>query len=154
MTKISDELRRQANCIRSLNSKTHTYKDPCKIERLADRIDDEMAELPRDANDKPIHVGDTVYDNDGRKYHVRGVTIGEMLEASRYVIHATSVMNVCLLLKPECLTHARPDSWECIADELEEWSEDNRVNGDSEVFDRAADYADRIRKLAKREDKR
>lgn len=67
---ISDELRRQANCIRSLNSKTHTYKDPCKIERLADRIDAEMVELPKDADGVPIHVGDVMEERSGHTFEV------------------------------------------------------------------------------------
>ena len=41
-----------------------------------------------------------------------------------------------------------------IADELEDWSDGNRVNWSSDVSDRAAEFAHRIRKLAKKEDKR
>ena len=37
----------------------------------------DMVELPKDADGEPINVGDTVYDQDGRAWHVRGVTIGE-----------------------------------------------------------------------------
>lgn len=74
MSKISDELRRQANCIRSLNSKTHTYKDPCKIERLADRIDAEMVELPKDADGEYIHIGDVMeWCDSGETLTVEGI---------------------------------------------------------------------------------
>ena len=45
----------------------------------------------------------------------------------------------------------RSDRLERIADELKDWSEDNRANGSNDVFTRAADLADRIRKLAKEE---
>lgn len=48
--------------------------------------------------------------------------------------------------------HERPDSFKSIADELEEWSEDNAVDGNHEVFYRAGDFADRIRRLAAKED--
>ena len=48
--------------------------------------------------------------------------------------------------------NSQPDSLERIVDELEEWSEDNRINGEREVFDRAGKFADRIRKLAEKED--
>lgn len=51
-------------------------------------------------------------------------------------------------------TDFQPDSWERIADELEEWKEDNRVNGNGEVFFRAGDLADRIRRLAEKEGQR
>nr|DAN76720.1 MAG TPA: hypothetical protein [Caudoviricetes sp.] len=56
--------------------------------------------------------------------------------------------------KASSVTHVKPESWESIADELEEWSEDNRVNGNDEVFFRAGDLAARIRRLADKEDKR
>lgn len=49
------------------------------------------------------------------------------------------------------VTHERPDSWERIADELEELSESNRINGSGEVFFRAGDLAARIRRLADKE---
>jgi hypothetical protein len=56
-------------------------------------------------------------------------------------------------VNPIYITHTSPDSFERIADELEEWSEDNRVNGDSEIFDRAADFSERIRKLAAKDER-
>lgn len=37
---------------------------------IADRIDRETIELPKDADGVPIHVGDTVYDRDGHEYSV------------------------------------------------------------------------------------
>ena len=116
---------------------------------IADRIDSEMVELPKDRDGEPIHVGDTVYLDDGRTAKVTRIGIG-MDEDSIYTI----LYGDDFSLTPGYVTHERPDSWERIADELEEWSEDNRVNGDDEVFDRAGIFADRIRKLAKREDER
>lgn len=147
MAKISDEIREWVR--RALADE---HMDLRELGALADRIDAEMAELPRGKDGRPIHVGETVYGEDGRAWHVRGVTIGEKSIAHpEHVIRATSDAEQLRYLKPEWLTHERPDSLERIADELDEWSEDNRVNGDDEVFRRAGDLADRIRKLAKRE---
>ena len=140
MSKISDELRQFID---------DDGLFPNQIDELrciADRIDREMVELPRDRDGVPIHVGDTVYLDDGRKGEVTRICIG-MDDDSIYTI----VYGDDFSLTPGYVTHTYPDSWERIADELEEWREDNRVNGDSEIFDRAADFADRIRKLAERE---
>lgn len=100
--KISDELRRQANCIRSLNSKTHTYKDPCKIERLADCIDAEMVELPKDADGVPIHVGDTVWGC------ISGMqmAVHELRLTDRWAI----LTDAGLTPKASAVTHARPNN--------------------------------------------
>lgn len=132
---ISDELRRVAD-----------EWDVTPLYALADRVDNEMVELPKDRDGVPIHVGDTVYLDDGRKAKVARIQLSEREDSIGFTLCGDF-----FALWPEDLTHARPDSFERIADELEEWSEDNRVNGDSEVFDRASIFADRIRKLAKRE---
>lgn len=152
MSRLSSDLR---NITASWRANKTVKPGVCKwLEVEADRIDAEMAELPRGKDDKPIRVGDTVYGEDGRAWHVRGVTIGEKSIAHPDIIRATSDAEQLRYLKPEWLDHERPDSWERIADELEEWSEDNRVNGDGEVFDRAAEFSERIRRLASREDGR
>ena len=49
------------------------------------------SELPRGKDGRPINVGETVYGEDGRAWHVRGVTIGEKSIAHpEHVIRATS----------------------------------------------------------------
>lgn len=140
--KISDEIRKWADDAYS-GRKIRTTKD---LYTLADRIDSELVELPKDADGKPIHVGDTVYGcRSGMKMAIselRMTTNGWSISTSRGYLTDAEV------------THERPDSWERIADELEEWREDNRVNGDSEIFDRAGDLADRIRRLADKESQR
>ena len=140
MAKIGDELKRIANSDIVCG---HTWVE---LIDLADRIDSEMVELPRDKDGATIRVGDTVWmaDKGALELAVTSITL-----------HACGAVNVdascegCHAhVSPSDLTHNRPDSWRRIADELEEWSEDNRVNVDSEIFDRAADFADRIRRLA------
>ncbi len=109
--------------------------------KLADRIDREMVELPRDADGVPFHVGDTVYYcNSGLQMKVLSLSFDGQwhLTTNRAHVHDTLLV-----------THERTDTYQRIADELKDWSEDNRVNWSSDVFDRAAEFAHRIRKLAK-----
>lgn len=115
-----------------------------ELRAIADRIDREMVELPKDADGEPIHIGDVVYGNNGVAWTVAGLRISEFgwrVRVGKYPYYCVSGI----------LTHKEPepdDSLERIVEELEEWSEDNRINGNREVFDRAGDLADRIRKLA------
>lgn len=127
--KISDELRANAGT--------------AWLNHMADRIDLEMMELPKDADGKSIHVGDTVYGcRSGMKMTIselRMTTKGWLISTSRGYLTDAEV------------THTRNDSFERIADELEDWSDGNRVNWSSDVSDRAAEFAHRIRKLADKE---
>lgn len=148
--KISDEIRNWFS-IDHCGSGLLVSKSECdRLLALADRIDAEMVELPRDRDGVPIHVGDTVYSEDGMSYEVVSFSFGRW--PGGVTVHAVDGSHQWRDLIPGQLAHTRPDSFERIADELEEWSEDNRVNGDREVFDRAADFSERIRRLAKRED--
>lgn len=137
--RISDEIRvwcdRKCGCYIDGDVRDELYA-------LADRIDNRMVELPRDADGEVIHVGDTLYYvESGSQMRVKSLTVdvGWRITTDGWCTYA-----------PSLTTHERPDSLERIADELEEWSENNRINGDREVFDRAGNLADRIRKLAER----
>ncbi|MDY5003926.1 MAG: hypothetical protein SO057_07280 [Atopobiaceae bacterium] len=130
--KISDEIRRWCKAGYDID----------ELRALADRIDSEMVELPKDADGKPIHVGDTVYGcRSGMK-----MTISEL----RMTANGWSISTSRGYLTDAEVTHAQPDSWERIAKDLEDWSDDNRTNWSSDVFDRAAEFAHRIRKLAEK----
>lgn len=146
--KISDKIRKWADDLDSDDAVCTT----ATLYFLASRIDAEMAELPRGKDGRPIHVGETVYGEDGMAWHVRGVTIGEKsITHPEHVIRATSDAEQLRYLKPEWLTHKRPDSLERIADELDEMVDAARSADDG--CERLADLAERIRKLAKKEDK-
>lgn len=143
MAKISDEIREWVR--RALADE---HMDLRELDALADRVDRELGELPRDRDGVPIHIGDTVWD----------VEDGMEFEAKSFTMYAGGAASVNAF-RDGCdahigsthFTRKRPDSLERIADELEELSESNRINGSEEVFYRAGDLADRIRKLAKRE---
>lgn len=138
MSKISDELRQYC---KDLHKGAPNYMT---LMAIADRIDAEMAELPRGKDGKPIRVGETVYGEDDKAWCVRGVVIGQWTEHTKSpVVYATGDSGQWRNLLPWLLTHERPDSWERIADEIEE----------SDV-DGCTDWADCIRRLAEREDGR
>ena len=130
MSKISDELRNWCD---------DTYMGSVDdLYSLADRIDSEMVELPKDADGVPIHVGDTVWGcRSGMK-----MTISEL----RMTTNGWSISTSSGYLTDAEVTHIRPDSLESIADELEAWCDDVDVDGDA--CGKPRDLADRIRRLA------
>lgn len=117
------------------------------LHAIADRMAAGTAELPRGADGKPIHVGDTVYGEDGRAWRVRGVTIGAW-RAGRagHCVHAVGDAGEWRDLMPEWLTHGRPDSWGRIADELDAWCD--RADAGGRAYDEPRSFAARIRRLA------
>lgn len=140
MAKISDEIRKWCADLDSDDILCTT----ATLYTLADRIDRELVELPRDADGVPIHVGDTVWDVDnGIEFTATSITLYASgvakVDASCEGCHAHT--------SPSDFTHTHPDSWERIANELEAWCDSVDVDGDA--CDMPRDLADRIRKLAK-----
>lgn len=141
--KISDELREWAD--------VHCDEE-CEecLGLLADRIDREMVELPKDADGEPICVGDTVYYlNSGFQAKVLALSLDCKW-------HLTT--NKANVYNTRLVTHERPDSLERIADELEKWFDKLDTWSDGVYVDKNAcpelrEFADRIRKLATKEDK-
>jgi len=143
MGMISDELRRLARHVEMQDAFA-----PDGMRDLADRIDAEMVELPKDADGVPIHVGDTVYLEDGCKAEVTRIGIGiGMGEGGIYAI----VYGDNFSFRPECSTHERPDGLGCIAREMDEWRFERMRDLDEVDFDDLGLFAERIRKLAERE---
>ena len=119
---------------------------------IADRIGAQMVELPRDADGKPIHLGDTVYNHNGREREVTSLRLqGE--DCPMWMVSA----GVDGYVSPRGLTHECPDSLKRIADEIEgaiKWCDvnGNHFTGMSSIKDETlAEWADRIRRLAERE---
>lgn len=136
---ISDELRETAGQLYQGSIRR-------RFIALASRIDAEMVELPKDKDGVPIHVGDLVYMDDGRRACVTEIDIKDGCEVidcwdgSRHVPCQT-----------DGITRNLPDSWKFIADELDEMADAARSADDG--CEKLADLAERIRKLAKKEDK-
>ena len=136
---ISDDIREWCD----IHSGDLIDKDDCdELSALADRIDAEMVELPKDADGVPIHVGDVVYLDDGRKAEVTHIDL--MWGTSCIACFASGKDHDCF---PSGISHTVPDSLERIADELVAWCNSVDVDGDACATPR--DIADRIRKLAK-----
>lgn len=153
MIKISDELRNWFGIDHCGSGLLVSNSECDRLRDLADRIDTEMVELPRDRDGAPIHVGDTVYGEDGREWHVCGVTIGESPTSwEDHDVHVTNDSNEFESFGSMQLTHERPDSWERIADELYEMVD--AADSADDRCEKLADLAERIRKLARKEAER
>lgn len=145
--KISDEIRQWCD----ICCGDYIDKDCCdELRNIANRIDREIVELPRDADGVPIHVGDTVWGcSSGMELIVNGMRLTDSWAVST---------NHGLISRASDVTHERPDSLEHIADELDEWFDKLDAWSDGVYVDKNAcpelrGFADRIRKLAKEEDK-
>lgn len=143
--KVSDELREFADA-EVLNAIQIS-----DLKHIANRIDSEMVELPKDADGVTIHAGDTVWDvEDGMEFVVKSVTL--------YAVGVTKVDAVCdgchAHVSPDSFSHTRPDSFERIADELDEQAGSLTKDGYTWQEDAIHDFADRIRKLAEKDGER
>lgn len=143
MSKISDELREFAY----LHFSGSENVGPCDaLMGIADRIDAEMAELPKTADGMPLHVGDTAYTEDGDGFEIVRIIIDQGMTK----IVCSTGGDVDIMRTPSYVFHERPDSLERIADELEAWYDGADVDGDACDVPRA--IVGRILRLAKRED--
>lgn len=141
---ISDEIREW--CDTSKNS-IIDFDEGNKLLDLADRIDNETVELPRSA-DGYVWTGREVCFWTGAEqedYHNFGCVA--LRDDKWYVEDVHGVY-----YEAESVWYERPDSLERIAAELDELVDAARPADDS--CEKLADLADRIRKLAKKEDKR
>ena len=142
--KISDELRNWFSIDHCCSGLLVSNSECDRLLALADRIDAEMVELPKDADGVPIHVGDTVYGcRSGMK-----MTISEL----RMTANGWSISTSRGYLTDAEVTHTVPDSWERIADELEGLSVDSMVGDIDLLSSRALDLAKRIRRLAAKDE--
>lgn len=126
MSKASDELREYC---KGLYKGEPNYMT---LMAIADRIDREMMERPLAADGKLLVDGETVYDSNGHEYHVNEV----------YPLVNVSTSTYSCSMFPDRFTHERPDSWERIADELDDFKLGRSLEDLRSI-------AGRIRKLAK-----
>ena len=149
MAKISDEIRDYGRRLVSNASPFNcTFGDiRAYQDELADRIDAEMVELPKSADGK-IWTGREVCfwtDTDSGAYHRLYALVRR---DGRWYVEDT-----CGIRYPaESVWYERPDSFERIADELDELVD--AAGQADDMCEMLANFADRIRKLAKKEDKR
>lgn len=138
MSKASDELRKMVG-------EMTDERDVITL-NIADRIDAEMIELPRDKDGKPIHVGDMLRGCDAVLVNVF-TTVVELRFNGRWEIETT----FGCITEPRLFVHDSPDSLERIADELDEWKRKaaEKIPGFGLEEDALHALADRIRKLDK-----
>lgn len=152
--RISDEIRKWCGICRD----SCIDEDDCdKLRALADRIDRELVELPKDADGREVTLDTKVlYDANGKRMPITSFTFSCGTNGcwSDWKAFSPDARSDDGMLYVDSLYLTTPDSLERIADELEEWREDNRVNGSDEVFFRAGDLAERIRRLADKESQR
>lgn len=152
MSEISEMLRESADDMERNPGVAQSFT-PQLLRRLADRIDDAMVEWPLGADKKRIKPSQTVYDLRGCEWEVTGIVLPTIpgIELVTLEHDGTDMM-----LFSCDLTHERPDSLGRIADELERYANDSC--GEDEIDGATAstlvDFAERIRRLAEREDGR
>ncbi len=140
---ISDELRKEA---RDLGGYIETLADAKELDALANRIDNEMVELPLSA-DGYIWTGreECFWTNAEQEgYHSFGCVA---LRNGKWHVEDIDGMDY----EAESVWYERPDSFERIADELDEWKRKaaEKIPGFGLEEDALHALADRIRKLAK-----
>lgn len=114
--------------------------------KVADRIDAETAELPCGKDGKPIKPGQTVYkavNGDDGEYVVHSLRCS--VPGWVALIKRVGTDSSCIV-RPDVLTHERPDSLERIADELDAWCD--QVDVDGNACGEPRELARRIRRLA------
>ena len=85
----------------------------CEVNELSAQLAEAMlgrvppAECPPDSNGEPIFVGDTVYGQDGKCFKVTAT-------GPSHVFGRAGASKNDKRLRPEWLTHERPDSWEAV----------------------------------------
>lgn len=140
--KISDEIRKWCDDLDSDDVLCTT----ATLYTLADRIDSEMVELPRSIDGK-IWTGREVCFWTGATQDDHHIFDSICLSHGKWSVEDTSYR----MYAAESVWYERPDSLERIAYELDEMVDASRSADDS--CEKLADLADRIRRLADKEDK-
>lgn len=162
LVSVSEELRTAADdidgyntvelslgCIRYLDGDGHlACRHTAKWFRdLADRIDDEMVELPKDCEGKPIHPGDIEYRTNGDICEIYTIEInGGGAYVTAMVGGGTDHADV-VDLDPRKLTHTMPDSLERIVSDIADFGIDSDIDNATRAF--LVKIQGRICKLAK-----
>lgn len=126
-----DELREMAD----LQERGLAFVEIGQLRQIADRIEAEYMELPRDKDGEIIHVGDMLVPAEKTTQNMVG---------SLFIVSAVSSMSLYdangRCANPEWTEHSKPDTWERI--EADAWE------AGSGVGNRAIDFVRRCKKLA------
>ena len=147
MSKISDELRAAANML--LPSGSDGYN---AIWNLSDRIDRELVELPKSADGKIWTGREECFwiEARGGVWSRHSLLSLDLINGSKWYVRDTGGHGY----EAGLVWHERHDSFERIADELDEQAGSLTKDGYTWQEDAILhDFADRIRNLAKKEDR-
>lgn len=140
--KISDEIHKWC----AFNEDTIIDNDDCdELRALADRIDAEMVELPLSA-DRKIWTGREEcfwIEARGGAWSRHSILSLDLIDGSRWYVRDTGGLGY----EAGAAWSERPDSFERIADELDNFADANYASG--LLKQGIKDFSDRIRKLAK-----
>ena len=142
MAKIGDEIRDFVK-----RSYEDEYMDPKELLALADRVNAEMVELPLSA-DRKIWTGREEcfwIEARGGAWSRHSLRSLDLIDGSRWYVSDTGGLGY----EAGAAWHERPDSFERIADELDAWVDRPASYKEHKEFHT---FADRIRKLAAKED--
>lgn len=129
-----------------------TWGTDCKVvrDRLIELCDtSNMVELPLDKDGEVIHIGDTVFDNDGAKITVCSIRFNE--SRNNVVITCDGSDFVCTYAGDN-LTHKKPVSVQSISKRMQGVLENYLVPVDSNLHTELVSIADQLKELAGKDD--
>lgn len=116
---------------------------------IADRIDRETIELPKDADGVPINIGDTVYDRDGHEYSVDHIV---MYGSGRSKVFARG-NGIDSSFDPSWFIHDRSRCWRIHLSTSERDAEEFKQRI-CKLEEKEEELRQRISRFEKKEDKR
>ena len=125
-----------------------TWGTDCKVvrNRLIELCDtSNMIELPLDKDGQVIHIGDTVFDNDGAKITVYSIRFNG--SRNNVVITCEGSDFVCTY-SPDNLTRKNPVSVQSISERMQGVLEDYLFSVDSDLHTELVSIADQLKELA------
>ena len=153
--KISDELRNWFSIDHCGSGLLVSNSECDRLLALADRIDSEMVEIPKDADGREVPL-DTkeLYDANGKRVPITSFTFSCGTNGcwSDWKAFSPDASSDGGMFYVDGMYLTMPDSLERIADELDEQAGSLTKDGYTWQEDAIHDFADRIRKLAAKED--
>lgn len=125
-----------------------TWETDCKVvrDRLIELCDtSNMVELPLDKDGQVIHIGDTVYDDDGAKITVRSIRFNE--SRNNVVITCEGSDFVCTY-SADRLTRKNLVSVQSISKRMQDVLENYLFSVDSNLHTELVSIADQLKELA------
>lgn len=126
-------------------------KELCVIGRVIFDLCDtsNMVELPLDKDGEVIHIGDTLFDNDGAKITVSSIRFNG--SRNNVVITCEDSDSVCTY-SADNLTRKNPVSVQSISKRMQNVLEDYLFSVDSDLHTELVSIADQLKKLASKDE--